>query len=191
MSPSKKLLHAKKLITSTNGFKLDMKFNGPINGRSLGGKIYNGPGKNHDVLGKVQKDGVVSIVGRTEDRIWLSVKCGDNFEGWVLASEVDLNCDRKIYQHHDTIQKEIDPSKIPEHERIMYVLRDAVIRSKPKWSAHAIMQVIVNTKLTFTGFDESKEWTQVSIDNRNNPLAQEKTLITGWIPADQLSNVPV
>ena len=167
MSPSKKLLHAKKLITSSYGFKLDIKFNGPINGRSIGGKIYNGPGKNHDVLGKVQKDGVVSIVGRTEDRIWLSVKCGDNFEGWVLASEVDLNCDRKIYRHHDTIQGEIDPSNIAEHERIMYTLREAVIRSKPKWSAHAIMQVKVNTTLTFKEFEESKQWAQVSFDGRN------------------------
>lgn len=73
----------------------------------------------------------------------------------------------------------------------MYVSSDAVIRSKPKWSAHAIMQVRVNTKLTFKEFDDSKQWAQVSFDNRNNSLAQEKILITGWITADQLSNLPV
>lgn len=82
---------------------MDASFIGPILGRSLGGKIYNGPGKNHDVLGKLQKDGTVTINGRTEDRVWLSIKCGDKIEGWVLASEVDLNFERKVYKHHDTI----------------------------------------------------------------------------------------
>jgi uncharacterized protein YgiM (DUF1202 family) len=67
----------------------------------LGGTIYNGPGKNHDVLGKLEKGGIMVINGRTEDRVWLSVKCVDNIEGWVLASQVDLTLDRKVYVHHD------------------------------------------------------------------------------------------
>lgn len=101
----KQLGHAKKLIATNYGFKMDMSFIGPIVGRSIGGKIYNGPGKNHDVLGRLQQDGAVTINGRTEDRIWLSIKCGDslNFEGWVLASEVDMTCDRKVYEHHDAL----------------------------------------------------------------------------------------
>lgn len=82
---------------------MDCTFQGPMAGRSLGGTIYNGPGHNHDVLGKLQRDGVVTIVGRTEDRVWLSVKCQDNIEGWALASEIDFTHDRKVYQQHDTI----------------------------------------------------------------------------------------
>ena len=84
---------------------MDVSFNGPIVGRSIGGKIYNGPGKHHDELGRVQQDGAVTIIGRTEDRVWLSIKCGqdNNFEGWVLASEVDMTSDRKVYEHHDVL----------------------------------------------------------------------------------------
>lgn len=52
---------------------MDSSFAGPILGRSIGGKIFNGPGPNHEVLGKVEKDGLVTINGRTEDRVWLSV----------------------------------------------------------------------------------------------------------------------
>jgi hypothetical protein len=100
-SPKKRLSEAKKLITLNYGFKMDSTFQGPIVGRSLGGKIYNGPGKNHDVLGKLQKDGAITILGRTDDRVWLSVKGEANFEGWVLASEVDLSYNRTLYQHHD------------------------------------------------------------------------------------------
>jgi hypothetical protein len=32
---------------------MDVTFHGPIVGRSIGGKIYNGPGKHHDELGRV------------------------------------------------------------------------------------------------------------------------------------------
>lgn len=46
----------------------------------------------------------MKIVARTEDRVWLSVVCGDGIEGWVLASEVDLSTDRKVYMQHDSIQ---------------------------------------------------------------------------------------
>ena len=86
---------------------MDTSFNGPIVARSIGGKIYNGPGKNHDVFGRLTQDGVITIIGRTEDRVWLNIKCGqdNNFEGWVLASDVDMSCDRKVYQHHDTLQQ--------------------------------------------------------------------------------------
>jgi hypothetical protein len=55
---------------------MDVSFQGPIVGRSIGGKIYNGPGKHHDELGRIQQDGAVTIMGRTEDRAWLSIKCG-------------------------------------------------------------------------------------------------------------------
>ena len=50
-------------------------------------------------MGRLTQDGAINIVGRTEDRIWLNIKCGgDNkFEGWVLASDVDMSCDRKVY----------------------------------------------------------------------------------------------
>lgn len=50
----KQLGHAKKVIASSAGFKMDVYFTGPIVGRSIGGKIYNGPGKHHDELGRVQ-----------------------------------------------------------------------------------------------------------------------------------------
>ena len=50
----KQLGHAKKVIASSAGFKMDVSFTGPIVGRSIGGKIYNGPGKHHDELGTVQ-----------------------------------------------------------------------------------------------------------------------------------------
>ena len=83
--------------------KFDSQFKEPIQGRSLGSKIYNGPGKNHDVLGKVQKDGIVLILGRTQDRAWLNIRCGENTDGWVLSSDVDFNCERKFYKHYDTI----------------------------------------------------------------------------------------
>jgi len=49
----KQLSHAKKMITTTTGFKMDVTFHGPIIGRSIGGKIYNGPGKHHDELGRI------------------------------------------------------------------------------------------------------------------------------------------
>jgi len=96
-SPSKRLGSAKKLLQTMVGFKMDSTFVGPIIGRSVGGKIYNGPGKNHDILGKVEKDGLVTLTGRTEDRVWLQISCGGPktpIEGWVLASDVDLNFER-------------------------------------------------------------------------------------------------
>ena len=105
-SPSKRLGSAKKLLQTTVGFKMDSTFVGPIVGRSVGGKIYNGPGKNHDILGKVEKDGLVTLTGRTDDRVWLQITCGGAktpTEGWVLASEVDLNFERKSYALHDTL----------------------------------------------------------------------------------------
>jgi hypothetical protein len=52
-SPRKQLGHAKKLIQTNYGFKMDMQFQGPLAARSIGGKIYNGPGKNHDVMGRL------------------------------------------------------------------------------------------------------------------------------------------
>ena len=137
MSPSRKLIHAKKLIATTSGFKLDANFKGPISGRSLGGKIYNGPGKNHDELGKIEKDGAVQILARTEDRVWLSVKCGETIEGWVLASEVDLTFNRKVYKQHDETQIALDSAK-GDAQQTLYAIRETILRSKPKWAAHTI-----------------------------------------------------
>ena len=56
MSPSSQLLRAKKLIALNYGFNLDPTFKTPYQARSLSCKVYNGPGKNHDVLGKIEKD---------------------------------------------------------------------------------------------------------------------------------------
>ncbi len=168
MSPSKRLGSAKKLVSTSFGFKMDSTFVGPIVGRSIGGKIYNGPGKNHDILGKVEKDGLVTLTGRTEDRVWISITCGgpkQHTEGWVMASEVDLNFERKSYAQHDDLQHELDPLNthgtkpyLNSQEHFMYALRETVVRDKPKWSSKVIAKAEVNSKILFKILDETKAW---------------------------------
>lgn len=53
-SPSKDLKKAKQLLTQSYGMKLDLNFQGPIQGRILSCQLYNGPGLNHDKLGKLE-----------------------------------------------------------------------------------------------------------------------------------------
>lgn len=72
----------------------------------------------------------MTIIGRTEDRAWLSIKCGqyNNFEGWVLASEVDMTCDRKVYEHHDVLQHDNNEAHKEIESRTVKALRDIVLR---------------------------------------------------------------
>lgn len=147
---------------------MDSTFVGPIVGRSVGGKIYNGPGKNHDILGKVEKDGLVTLTGRTEDRVWLQITCGGPktpTEGWVLASDVDLNFERISYALHDTLQHELDPLNmhgtkhlLDPQEHYMYALKESVIREKPKWSSKVLAKNDVNARVLFKALDETKTW---------------------------------
>jgi len=45
----------------------------PLFARSLGSKVFSGPGLNHQVLGKLTKDGVVTIKGQNWNGTWLRV----------------------------------------------------------------------------------------------------------------------
>ena len=42
--------------------------------RWLGSWVYTGPGFENEVIGKIEKDGVVYILNSTNDLIWHSVK---------------------------------------------------------------------------------------------------------------------
>ena len=52
----------------------------------------------------------------------------------------------------------------------MYALRDLVLRGKPKWSSPSIIQLKVNSKMTFLSFDETNAWAEVQYDGRNDPI---------------------
>jgi uncharacterized protein YgiM (DUF1202 family) len=47
----------------------------PLQFRALGCWVYSGPGVNHDVLGKVEKDGIINVVGQSDDGVWALIKC--------------------------------------------------------------------------------------------------------------------
>lgn len=65
-----------------------------------------------------------------------------------MASEVDLQFDRKNYKNHDSLQLDLDPlntlgtrGHLDSVEHMMFTLRETVIREKPKWSSHTLIKV--------------------------------------------------
>lgn len=63
---------------------------------------------NHDKLGKVEKDGIIQVLSRTADKIWLQISC-DYIQGWTLASSVDIITDRVLYTKYDKSYQSTQP----------------------------------------------------------------------------------
>ena len=55
--------------------------------RSLGCWVYSGPGQHHDVLGRLDKEGLVTTCFKSQDNHWTQVKVSQ-LEGWVQTSKV-------------------------------------------------------------------------------------------------------
>eukprot|EP00347_Sterkiella_histriomuscorum_P015755 403355803 len=165
-SPSKDLRKAKQLLSQQYGFKLDQNFKGPIQGRVLGCELYNGPGHNHDLLGKLEKDGIVQILARTEDQVWVQVKLLQQV-GWVLASNVDFLANREIYKPYD-----INACNQTTPKTIIHPNKELLIRKDPKLSSKIILQLKIDAPLILKSQDKSGIWSNQFYDK--NGLSQEK-----------------
>jgi len=64
---------------------MDPNFSGVVQARSLECQVHNGPGPHYDVLGHIEKDGVVQLTGRTADGVWSQIQ-RDGIAGWALST---------------------------------------------------------------------------------------------------------
>lgn len=70
----------------------------PVIGPGLSGKLrttvsmHNGPGPGYAILGTIQRNAVVKVVGRNQDNTWYQViyPPGGTLRGWVQASLIDV-----------------------------------------------------------------------------------------------------
>ncbi len=44
---------------------MDSSFIGPIQARTLGSNVYSGPGINHQFIGKLEKNGIITVTAKT------------------------------------------------------------------------------------------------------------------------------
>ena len=73
----------------------------PVIGPGLNGKLrttvsmHNGPGPGYSILGTIQRNKVVKVVGRNEDNTWYQViyPPGGTLRGWVQAPLIDVEGD--------------------------------------------------------------------------------------------------
>lgn len=73
--------------------------------RCLGSWAYTGPGFDNEVMGKIEKDGIVKILNCSEDRIWHSVEM-NSVEVWVPSSKLEFETKRGLYEGFDQKGKE-------------------------------------------------------------------------------------
>ncbi|CDW83015.1 UNKNOWN [Stylonychia lemnae] len=164
-SPSKQLDKAKKYISQLQGFKLDPQFKGPSQARCLGCNVFNGPGNNHDKLGRLEKDGVVNVLNRTIDQTWVQVK-NANMIGWILASNIDFIPDRNVYKSFD---KSYAQNK--QKNEITTSMQNIMIRQEPKWGSKALIQLLANTPLKVKGWVPTE---QLNINLRNSYKSEKR-----------------
>ncbi|MCH7719317.1 MAG: SH3 domain-containing protein [Chloroflexi bacterium] len=72
-----------ELPTVTNGSELVGRINNTVS-------LRNGPGVTFAILGTISGGTVVSVVGRSEDSVWLQIVPPSGITGWVLAAFVNV-----------------------------------------------------------------------------------------------------
>ena len=72
-----------ELPTVANGSELVGRINNTVS-------LRNGPGSTFAILGTISGGTVVSVVGRSEDAVWLQIVPPSGITGWVLAAFVDV-----------------------------------------------------------------------------------------------------
>jgi uncharacterized protein YgiM (DUF1202 family) len=89
---------------------------------------------NHEKKGKVEKNGIVTIIGRSTDQVWVQVKTSE-FIGWIISSNVDIVVDRQMYKSVDKTKAQ---TLADGNDKTLYVLQQTSLREKPKWDSKCI-----------------------------------------------------
>jgi len=125
--------------------------------KCLGSWAYTGPGYENEIIGKIEKGGMVCIISASKDLIWHSIKC-NAMEGWVPTTRLDFEVERKV-------QKQFDSSpvleKILKLNQERYTISSVGLRTYPNVSSHC--QVILNPKTKVTVALQREQWFQVTI----------------------------
>ena len=113
--------------------------------------MYTGPGFENEIIGKIEKDGVVYILNSTNDLIWHSVKCckssittnsrpkimqnnsNNEIEGWIPTSKLDFTTKRNLYDDFDR-SNIIKQNAIDATER--FTTQTIGLRSLPNIASH-------------------------------------------------------
>jgi len=129
-----RLENAKQVVTSVSPFRIDTAFTEEHQVRSLGCWVYNGPGPNHDKLGRIEKNGIVTVTGKTKDNIWTRVRC-PQVEGWVMSSCLDPILDRPIYNPTNPKVIGIDAGIL------VRATGEVALRKQPNWGSRALFSI--------------------------------------------------
>jgi len=124
--------------------------------RCLGSWAYTGPGYDNEIVGKVEKDGIVKILNSSMDLIWHSIEMNDA-EVWIPTSKLEFSVKRVLYD-------EFDRSSLMKNIKIIrntYMLTSSIVglRTHPDLSSHC--KIILPSKTKIKILLQRNEWYQV------------------------------
>ena len=143
--------------------------------RWLGTWAYTGPGLENEIIGKIEKDGIVNIKNSTIDLVWYSVKWND-IEGWVPASKLDFTTLRNLYSEFDTSNV-----LMKNNRRFVekYTNSAVGVRTYPNLASH--WQTILEPKSKVTILMQRQNWYQITWRVKNK-------IFKGWIPSSYIQD---
>ncbi len=145
-------------------------------GRSLGCWLHSNPGKEFEKLGRVEKDGLLTIKGTTCDGFWLKVDCG-RAEGWVQSPKVDRVLDRPIYSLYDNTRVMVHPTHAGLSQRTTTLV---TVRNAPNWAAASLANLPIHTPIHVLSYLRDFSWVEIEL------FVGAKCII-GWVPYDSTS----
>ena len=121
--------------------------------RCLGSWAYTGPGYDNEVVGKIEKDGIVTILNSSMDLIWHSIEM-NGAEVWIPTSKLEFSTQRILYD-------EFDRSSLMQNIRIKvkYTTCTVGLRENPTFSSHCLIILKPKTKIKIIW--RRNEWYQV------------------------------
>lgn len=137
--------------------------------RCLGTWAYSGPGFENEIIGKIEKDGIVNIKNSTMDYVWYAVQW-DDLEGWVPASKLDLTTLRNLYNEFDLTSVVLKTKK----KNVECETTSTIgLRIYPNMASHC--QIILDAKVKLNVIMQRQQWYQVS-------WIINSKVYKGWIP---------
>ncbi len=145
-------------------------------GRSLGCWMYANAGKEFERLGRVEKDGVVTIKSATADGFWLKVECG-KVEGWVQAPKVDQVIDRRVYSLYDQARVMVrgKDGKIDATIATLVTMRNA-----PRWDASSIVNLEIGRSVKVRSYVHDSSWAEIEV-------IIGYRAVSGWVPSESVA----